>query len=221
MPSPGGCSAPCCCRPAGPPVEVAAAAAACAPSRPRSRHSAPSTLVRRRRLAVSGPLSVRVGRSAAVRGPSAGVLQGTPGNPYSARHTPLSRRRRLRAVCRSGVRCTAIEATRVPSSARCSEPTTTAGRRTTGRGRGSGGGMCTVAPAISAFGPVHARQAPPSGRQRTPRSFSVAANNSCRLRCRCSASAGLRTHEWLQACGYFKGRVADQLDESEQRGVVR
>ena len=69
--------------------------------------------------------------------------------------------------------------------------------------------------------PVHARQAPPSGRQRTPRSFSVAANNSCRLRCRCSASAGLRTHEWLQACGYFKGRVADQLDESEQRGVVR
>ena len=31
----------------------------------------------------------------------------------------------------------------------------------------------------------------------------------------------IATHEWLQACGYFKGRVADQLDESEQRGVVR
>ena len=30
--------------------------------------------------------------------------------------------------------------------------------RTTGRGRGSGGGMRTVAPAISAFGPLHARQ---------------------------------------------------------------
>ena len=53
---------------AGPPVELAAAAAACAPSRPRSRHSARSTVVRHRRLAVSGPLGVRVGRSAALRG---------------------------------------------------------------------------------------------------------------------------------------------------------
>ena len=69
----------------GPPVEVVAAA--CAPSRPRSRAFGPFTVVRRRRPTASGPLGVRVGRSAALRGPSepAGVPQGTPGNQNSAR----------------------------------------------------------------------------------------------------------------------------------------
>ena len=53
-------------RPAtGPPVEFSPAAAAGAPPRRRSRHSAPSTTVRHRRLAVSGPFGVRVGPSAA------------------------------------------------------------------------------------------------------------------------------------------------------------
>ena len=61
--------------------------AACAPSRPRSRAFGPFTVVRRRRPTASGPLGVRVGRSAALRGPSepAGVPQGTPGNQNSAR----------------------------------------------------------------------------------------------------------------------------------------
>ena len=53
-------------RPAtGPPVEFAPAAAAGAPPRRRSRHSDPSTTVRHRRLAVSGPFGVTVGPSAA------------------------------------------------------------------------------------------------------------------------------------------------------------
>ena len=55
--------------------------------RPRSRAFGPFTVVRRRRPTASGPRGVRVGRSAALRGPSepAGVPQGTPGNQNSAR----------------------------------------------------------------------------------------------------------------------------------------
>ena len=47
--------------------------------------------VRRRRLAVSGPLGVTVGLSAAPWGPSkpAGVLQGTPENPKKCPSTPF------------------------------------------------------------------------------------------------------------------------------------
>ena len=148
-----------------------AAAAACAPSRRRSRHSDPSMAVRHRCLAVSRPLGVRVGLSAALRGPSepAGVLQGTPGNQNSARQTPfLSVADRTRSAAPASA-WTALEATCVQSSGCCSEPTAAAGRRTTGRGRGSGGGMRTIAPTISAFGPLHGRQAPPPGRQRAAR----------------------------------------------------
>ena len=56
------------------------AAAACAPSRRRSRHSAHSMAGRHRRLAVSAPLGVRVGLSAALRGPSktCGGISGHP-----------------------------------------------------------------------------------------------------------------------------------------------
>ncbi len=134
-------------------------------------HSYSSTVVRRRRLTASGPLGVRVGRSAALRGPSepAGVLQGTPGNQNSARQTPfLSVADRARSAAPASA-WTALEATCVQSSGCCSEPTAAAGRRTTGRGRGSGGGMRTIAPTISAFGPLHGRQAPPPGRQRAAR----------------------------------------------------
>ena len=65
--------------------------------------------VRHRCLAVSGPLGVRVGRSAALRGPSepAGVLQGTPGNQNSARQTSflsVADCARPAAADRSGVR---------------------------------------------------------------------------------------------------------------------
>ena len=62
--------------------------------------------VRHRCLAVSRPRGVRVGLSAALRGPCepVGVLQGTPGNPHSATSTPFSQRRWSRAVRRSGVR---------------------------------------------------------------------------------------------------------------------
>ena len=110
--------------------------------------------VRHRCLAVSRPLGVGVGLSAALRGPSkpAGGLQGTP----EIRKCPsnaLSQRRRLPAVRRSGPlrrphgpAWTAIEATRVQSSGCCSESAAAAGRRTTGQGRGSGGSMRTIAP---------------------------------------------------------------------------
>ena len=111
----------------------------------------PSMAVRHRCLAVSRPLGVRVGLSAALRGPSepAGVLQGTPGNQNSARQTPFLSVADCARSAAPASAWTAIEATRVQSSGCCSEPTAAAGRRTTGRARGSGGGMRTVAPATS------------------------------------------------------------------------
>ena len=142
--------------------------AACAPSHsPTSSIPAPPR-PRHRRLAVSGTLGVRVGRSAALRAhaESAGVLQGTPGIRIGARQTPPSQRRPLRAVRRSGVRMDRNRGNPRAVAGWLFRPLLLPAGRTTGRGRGSGGGMRTVAPAISAFGPVHARQAPPPGRQR-------------------------------------------------------
>ena len=64
---------------------------------------------------------------------------------------------------------TAIERAGARSLGCCSEPTTAPGHRATGRVRGSSGSRSTAAPAISAFGPLHDRQAPPPGRQRAAR----------------------------------------------------
>ena len=97
------------------------AAAACAPSRRRSRHSDPSMAVRHRCLAVSRPLGVRVGLPAALRGPSepAGVLQGTPGNQNSARQTPFLSVADCARSAAPASAWTALEATRVQSSGCC------------------------------------------------------------------------------------------------------
>ena len=137
-------------------------------ARRRSRHAAPSMAVRHRCLAVSRPRGVRVGLSAALRGPCepVGVLQGTPGNPHSATSTPFSQRRWRRAVRRSGVRmhCNrgnlcAVVGSLFRADCRCRARTT---------GRGSNGSMRTIAPTISAIrAPSRSSSAaawPPAGR---------------------------------------------------------
>lgn len=62
--------------------------------------------VRRRRLAVSGPLGVTLGLSAAPWGPSkpAGVSQGTPPKSEKVPVNAVSQHRWLRPVRRTGVR---------------------------------------------------------------------------------------------------------------------
>ena len=97
-----------------------------------------------------------------------GAPQGTPGNPNSARQTPflsVADCARPAAPDRASVRIDCIKATCVQSSGCCSKPTAAGCRRDhPGRGRGSSGSMHTIAPAISAFGPLHGRQVPPPDR---------------------------------------------------------
>ena len=130
--SSGCCSPPTAAARRGPPVEVAPAVAAWHRRSGDLGIRTPPRPVRHRCLAVGGPLGVRVGLSAALRGPSkpAGVPQGTP----KIRLVPvkrLSQRPRLRAAPASP--WTTIEASCVQSPGRCSE-------LTAGRGRASGGG---------------------------------------------------------------------------------
>ena len=96
----------------------------------------------------------------------------TSGYPREIRKVPVnavSQRRWLRPVRHAGVCLTRNRRPRVRSSSCCSAPTTAASRRAAGQVRASSGSMSTAAPPISAFGPLHGRQAPPPGRQPTIR----------------------------------------------------
>lgn len=116
-----------------------------APSRRRSQASRPSPCpVRHRRLAVSGPLASEL----ASQPPSAGlpIPRGYSRVPPKIRIVPVNAVGSARSAT-PACAWTAIEATRGQSSGCCSQPTAAAGRRTTGRDRGSSGGMRTGAPA--------------------------------------------------------------------------
>ena len=100
--------------------------AACAPSRPRSRAFGPFTVVRRRRPTASGPRGVRVGRSAALRGPSepAGVPRGTPGNQNSARQRRSQHHTRTAGPARFAHACADPRGTCLHASATENSPLT-------------------------------------------------------------------------------------------------
>ena len=148
-----------------------AAAAAGAPSRRRSRHSDPP----RPSGTTAWPSADHSASESVSQRPPEGLpnppvhLSVPPRNPKSARQrrfpaplAPPGPPRRRPAWTRN-------RRPRVRSSGCCSEPTTAASRRAAGRVRASSGSMSTAAPPISAFGPLHGRQAPPPGRQPTTR----------------------------------------------------
>ena len=155
---------------AGPPVEVAAAAAACCTIAPtisafgplHGRQAPPpgrQRAARRQSRPLSGPaLPNPRGYSRVPPEIRIVPVNAVFSAPLAPRGPPLRRPHGLQSRQPACSRRVAV-----------SEPTAAAGRRTTGRGRGSGGSMRTIAPTISAFGPLHGRQAPPLGRQRAAR----------------------------------------------------
>ena len=131
-------------------------------------HSHPSTTVRQRCLAVSAPLGVRVGLSAALRGPSqpAAVPQGTPENRRNAGQ------RRFSAPLACAVRHTGVRLDRNRRAPRARSSVAIPSRLplpAPGPRSRQHGNINTVAPAIAAFEPSTAGRAPPFGRQRAAR----------------------------------------------------